>query len=116
VGALKNRRRGGPAKTLTGLNRTGAAFKVLGNRGGISNPSVGDIGRGTEVEMTLGVAPTTERVGRHLGALLIECDSTAGGTISETNPQDVSVNWTSRGSNLVAWCNTGSAVVRFWVF
>ena len=106
MGALRNKRRGGgPAKTLTGLNRAGAANKILGNKGGVQNPTVGDVG----------TAPVTERVGRHLGALLIECDGTDGGAISETNPAEYIVNWTSRGNNLVVWAN-GTAAVRFWVF
>jgi hypothetical protein len=116
MGKLRNRRRGGgPAKTLTGLNRTGAANKILGNKGGIHNPTVGDIAAGKEVELTVDTAPVTERVGRHLGAFLIECDGTAGGEISETDPPERTVNWTSRGNNLVAWAN-GVATVRFWVF
>lgn len=116
MGALRNKRRGGgPAKTLTGLNRAGAANKILGNKGGVQNPTVGDLSAGKEVAMTVGTAPVTERVGRHLGALLIECDGTDGGAISETNPPEYIVNWTSRGNNLVVWAN-GTAAVRFWVF
>jgi len=116
MGKLRNKRRGGgPAKTLTGLNRTGAANKIMGNQGGIQNPTVGDIVSGKEVELTLGTAPKTERVGRHLGAILIESDGTAGGAISDTNPAEYIVNWTSRGDNLVAWAS-GTVTARFWVF
>lgn len=118
MGKLRNRRRGGgPAKTLTGLNRTGAANKILANRGGIQNPTVGDLPAGKEVAITVAASkPHTENVGRFLGAILIEMDSTAGGDISETNPPDAYVNWTKRGNNLVVWANTGTVTCRFWVF
>jgi hypothetical protein len=97
------------------LNRTGSANKILGNQGGVQNPTVGDIQTGKEVTMQVDVAPTTEKVGRFLGAMLIECDGTSGGEISETNPPQRTVNWTKRGSNLVAWAD-GAATCIFWVF
>jgi len=119
VGKLRNRRRGGgPAKTLTGLTRTGSANKILANAGGIQNPTVGDVSAGKEVTMNLGTEATTEMVGRHLGCILIECDSTSGGEILAPpgNPPDAYVNWSSRGNNLVAWANTAGVFARFWVF
>lgn len=117
MGKLRNRRRGGgPAKTLTGLNRTGSANKILGNKGGIQNPLVGDMAGGKEVVVQAGIKPSIENVGRHLGCLLIECDSTSGGEISETNPPDAYVNWSSRGNNLVVWANVDGVSTRFWVF
>jgi len=118
MGRLRNRRRGGgPAKTLTGLTRTGAANKILANQGGIQNPTVGDISAGKEVVMSLDTDSTTKDVGRYLGAILIEVTYYyAASEIPDTNPIDRLVNWHKEGNNLIAWCNTGTCNARFWVF
>lgn len=118
MGRLRNRRRGGgPAKTLTGLNRAGAANKILANQGGIQNPTVGDIQAGREVEIVATNEPKVEKVGRFLGAVLIDCDPTNGGEIPEDSTVDErEVNWTKRGLNLVVWTDGGTVTCRFWVF
>lgn len=120
MGRLRDRRRGGgPARTITGLNREGTATKVMGNKGGIQYPIVGEVGAGTIVEVNHPVseAPIQTPVGpRRTACLLMELDWTVGGEISETNPPQTEFGFTLRNETLITWTHNAACTMKFWVF
>lgn len=117
MGRLRDRRRGGgPAKTLSGLNRMGAMQKIMGAKGGIQYPIVGehDGGRSETFNLEAGV-PQTKDLKRFSGIYLEDVDPYSGDAIPESAATTVKVNFTTRGNNLVIWADAACSV-SVWVY
>lgn len=122
MGRLRDRRRGGgPARTITGLTRTGTANKLLGNKGGVQNPIVGEATNGEIVTVThtTGHRITTTPIrARSTAALLAGIDFENGGPYPDP-PATASAGeamFAKSGDNILTWTNGGNCTFTFWVF
>ena len=123
MGRLRDRRRGGgPSRTISGLTRTGTNSKVMGNKGGVQYPIVGEVDGGklitVEVDGGTGDDPViTPLPARTTGVFLAEVDPYSGGAVPETDASHPPrVAFTQRGGNLLVWTANQTARLTFWVF
>jgi hypothetical protein len=122
VGRLRNRRRGGgPARTIGGLTRTGTATKLIGSKGGVQNPIVGEATNGelVVVQHTTGSVITTTPIrARSTAALLAGADFENGGPYP-ADPNTAAAGealFAKKGDNILTWTNGGDCTFTFWVF
>ncbi len=123
MGRLRDRRRGGgPSRTLTGLTRTGTGNKVVGNKGGIQFPIVGECDAGEIVEVFHDsddpkvVDLPKDRV---TGVFLMSASSYSDDTPlpeEDANVGEYWWRWVTGSSKLAVWTNNVNCYYKFWVF
>jgi len=123
VGRLRDRRRGGgPARTIGGLTRTGTAGKVVGNKGGVQNPIVGEVDSGQVFEVfhdTDDPKIVDLPRSRVTGVFLMQaCGYSDSDALPETNATTIEANWrfVEGVDKIAVWTDNQGCYFKFWVF
>lgn len=120
MGRLRNKRRGGGAgKTVSGLTRTGTALKLVGSKGGIQNPIVGEAENGVlfEVFHNTGTTPKTTPLPktRTTAIFLAGLDTHHGGPFPAPATH-VECHFAHKADNVITWSAGADVTYTFWVF